>query len=179
MHLSWAKLIKRVFDPNLGHCSNCGGELKSVAAILEHLVIEKTLTPLRLQTRAPPRKAAAVERCQRVGDSAPLPFRLPGPQGHWHGPRSTVCRSDSCSMAIRGTRKRHPQRRFFSWAVNAQQICPAMRCRFDAVGRQLGASFRRVPGVIGKRKIVFETFISSGQEMVKPYLVSAAPIQIS
>ena len=37
------------------HCLNCGGELKIIVAILEPPVIEKTLTHLGLQARAPPR----------------------------------------------------------------------------------------------------------------------------
>jgi hypothetical protein len=41
VRLSWAKLLRRVFDLDLQHCSNCGGELKIVVAILEHPVIEK------------------------------------------------------------------------------------------------------------------------------------------
>jgi hypothetical protein len=32
--LSWAKLLKRVFDLDLEHCPHCGGELKIIAAIL-------------------------------------------------------------------------------------------------------------------------------------------------
>ena len=55
VRLSWAKLLKRVFDLDLEHCANCGGELKIVAAILEAPVIEKILTHLGLQARAPPR----------------------------------------------------------------------------------------------------------------------------
>jgi hypothetical protein len=35
VRLSWAKLLKRVFDPDLEHCPNCGGELKIIAAILD------------------------------------------------------------------------------------------------------------------------------------------------
>ena len=34
MRLSWAKLLKRVLEIDLEHCSNCGGELKIVAPIL-------------------------------------------------------------------------------------------------------------------------------------------------
>jgi len=34
---------------------NCGGQLKIIAAILESAVIERILTYLRLQARAPPR----------------------------------------------------------------------------------------------------------------------------
>ncbi len=45
---------KRVFDLDLEHCPNCGGELKIIAAILDRPVIEKILTHLGLQARAPP-----------------------------------------------------------------------------------------------------------------------------
>ena len=58
VRLSWAKLLKRVFDLDLEHCPNCGGELKIIAAILEQPVIEKILTHLGLQARAPPRAPA-------------------------------------------------------------------------------------------------------------------------
>ena len=58
VRLSWARLLKRVFDLDLEHCPNCGGELKLIAAILEAPVIEKILTHLGLQARAPPRVPA-------------------------------------------------------------------------------------------------------------------------
>ena len=35
VRLSWARLLKRVFEIDLEHCPNCGGELKIIAAILE------------------------------------------------------------------------------------------------------------------------------------------------
>jgi hypothetical protein len=35
-----ARLLKRVFDFDLEHCPNCGGELKIIAAVLETAVIE-------------------------------------------------------------------------------------------------------------------------------------------
>ena len=56
--LSGAKLLKRVFEIDMGHCPNCGGELKIIAAILERPVIEKNLTHLGLKARAPPRAPA-------------------------------------------------------------------------------------------------------------------------
>jgi len=56
--MGWAKLLKRVVDPDLEHCPNCGGELKIIAAILEAPVIEKILMHLGLQARAPPRVPA-------------------------------------------------------------------------------------------------------------------------
>jgi hypothetical protein len=52
--MSWARLLKPVFDLDLEHSPNCGGELKIIAAILEAPVIEKILTHLGLQARAPP-----------------------------------------------------------------------------------------------------------------------------
>jgi hypothetical protein len=58
VRLSWARLIKRVFALDLEHCPNCGGELKIIAAILEQPAIEKILTHLGLQARAPPRAPA-------------------------------------------------------------------------------------------------------------------------
>ena len=58
VRLSWARLLKRVFELDLEHCPNCGGELKIIAAILEQPVIEKILTHLGLQARAPPRASA-------------------------------------------------------------------------------------------------------------------------
>ena len=58
VRLSWAKLLKRVFEVDMEHCPNCGGELKIIAAILEQPVIEKILTHLGLQARAPPRAPA-------------------------------------------------------------------------------------------------------------------------
>ncbi|MBC7706171.1 MAG: transposase [Rhodoferax sp.] len=58
VRLSWAKLLKRVFDLDLQHCPNWGGELKIIAAILKQRVVEKILTHLGLQARAPPRGQA-------------------------------------------------------------------------------------------------------------------------
>ena len=56
--ISWARLLKRVFEIDLEHCPNCGGELKIIAAILEAAVIERILNHLGLQARAPPRSPA-------------------------------------------------------------------------------------------------------------------------
>ena len=64
VRLSWAKLLKRVFEIDMAHCPNCGGELKIIAAILEKRVIEKILTHLGLQARAPPRAPARGSQMQ-------------------------------------------------------------------------------------------------------------------
>jgi len=58
VRMSWARLLKRVFEIDLEHCPNCGGELKIIAAILEAPVIERILTHLGLQARAPPQAPA-------------------------------------------------------------------------------------------------------------------------
>ena len=57
--ISWARLLKRVFDIDMEHCPNCGGgELKIIAAILERPVIEKILSHLGLDPQPPPRGRA-------------------------------------------------------------------------------------------------------------------------
>jgi len=64
VRLSWAKLLKRVFEIGMEHCPNCGGQLKIIAAILEQPVIEKSLTHPGLQARVPPRAPARGSQLQ-------------------------------------------------------------------------------------------------------------------
>lgn len=57
--ISWARLLKRVFDIDMQHRPNCGaGELKIIAAILERPVIEKILAHLGLEPQPPPKAPA-------------------------------------------------------------------------------------------------------------------------
>jgi hypothetical protein len=56
--MSWALLLKRVFDIDVEYCTYCGGRLKIIAAIVDPRVIEKILTHLSLPARAPPRAPA-------------------------------------------------------------------------------------------------------------------------
>jgi hypothetical protein len=58
MRLGREKLLKRVFNLDLEHCPNCGGELKVIAAILERPAIEKIPNHLALQARALPHAPA-------------------------------------------------------------------------------------------------------------------------
>ena len=62
--MSWARLLKRVFDLDIERCSNCGGSLKIIAAIEDAPVIVRMArgqplpAHLGLPTRAPPRAPA-------------------------------------------------------------------------------------------------------------------------
>ena len=57
--ISWARLLKRVFDIDMHTCPNCGaGELKIIAAVLERPVIEKILEHLGLDPQPQPRGRA-------------------------------------------------------------------------------------------------------------------------
>ena len=47
-HMSWACLLKRVFEIDMEHCPNCGGHLKIIAAVVDSVVITKILTHLHL-----------------------------------------------------------------------------------------------------------------------------------
>ena len=64
VRLSWAKLLKWVFEIDRELCPNCGRPLKIIAAILEQTVIEKILMHLGLQARAPPREPARGSQLQ-------------------------------------------------------------------------------------------------------------------
>jgi hypothetical protein len=56
--MSWARLLKRVFQIDIERCPHCGGRLKIIAAIEDPTVIVGILTHLRLPARAPPRSPA-------------------------------------------------------------------------------------------------------------------------
>jgi len=60
VRISWARLLKRVFDIDIEQCPHCGGTLKIIAAILESSAITKILDHLGLPTRAPLRSPAQI-----------------------------------------------------------------------------------------------------------------------
>ncbi|MDZ4105950.1 MAG: hypothetical protein U1D41_07290 [Nitrosomonas sp.] len=47
VRISWARLLKRVFEIGIEHCPHCGGNMKIIAAILERAAITKN-KPSRL-----------------------------------------------------------------------------------------------------------------------------------
>ena len=55
--MSWARLLKRVYDFDVERCV-CGGKLKNIAVIEEPAVIERILTHLGLSAQPPPRTPA-------------------------------------------------------------------------------------------------------------------------
>ncbi len=85
--MSWARLLKRVFEIDLEHCPNCGGDLKIIAAIRESAVIERILTHLGLQARAPPRAPARGQmQHAEPGHKQSSGLFVPGEEaGHWPG----------------------------------------------------------------------------------------------
>ena len=55
--MSWARLLRRVFDIDVERCA-CGGKLKMIAAIEAPALIERMLTHLGLSAQPPPRTPA-------------------------------------------------------------------------------------------------------------------------
>ena len=54
VRISWARLLKRVFDVDIERGPHCGGDMKIIAVILELRAIVKILNHLGLPARAPP-----------------------------------------------------------------------------------------------------------------------------
>ena len=79
--MSWARLLKRVFDIDMEHCPNCGGALKIIAAIEEPAVIRKILTHLGLPARA----CFRVRSCRSTSHQANTvyPVKDSPKQGTW------------------------------------------------------------------------------------------------
>ena len=58
VRISWARLLKWVFDIDIDQCPHCGGSLKIIATILESSAITKIIDHLGLPARASPRAPA-------------------------------------------------------------------------------------------------------------------------
>jgi len=71
VRISWARLLKRVFEIDIEHCLQCGGNMKIIAAILERAAITKILNHLGLPARAPPRSPAKIQAFSIPADSNP------------------------------------------------------------------------------------------------------------
>jgi hypothetical protein len=61
--ISWARLLKRVFDMDLSKCLDCGDSTRVIAAILLTNVIKKILSHLKLAVDPP---ALAPERAPQI-----------------------------------------------------------------------------------------------------------------
>ena len=55
---SWAQLIKRIYEVDPLVCQSCGGEMKVIAFIIDHAVVDKILRHLKCtqteRSRGPP-----------------------------------------------------------------------------------------------------------------------------
>jgi hypothetical protein len=63
--MSWARLLKRVFDIDIDHCPNCGSSLKIIADIEDPPVIVRILAHLGLPTRESRKPLANASRQRR------------------------------------------------------------------------------------------------------------------
>jgi hypothetical protein len=66
--ISWARLLKRVFDIDVTLCASCKGFVKIIAAIEDPKVIKKILTHLGLPPSAPPIRPARGPPASDQGD---------------------------------------------------------------------------------------------------------------
>ena len=83
------RLLERVFEIDLEHCPNGGGEPTIIAAILESAVIERILTHLGLQARASPRAPARPTWLNVPPSTLKIPRRATKPDGSVLDPRWT------------------------------------------------------------------------------------------
>ena len=73
--MSWARLLKRVFDIDIEHCPNCGARLKIIAAIEEPPVIVRILAHLGYLPghRRAHRRSESI--CSKRRDRKPTPVQ--------------------------------------------------------------------------------------------------------
>ena len=86
--LSWARLLKRVFQIDVERCPACGGTLKIIAAIVEPPVIVRILAHLGLPTRAP----RVRPRAASISSKRPEPKPKPDPSRSAPAPMPALSR---------------------------------------------------------------------------------------
>jgi len=107
MRRSWARLIKRIYEVDPSACPSCGGEMKIIAFISEHDVVDAILRHLANTIARSP-------RCLPGAATLPTTSRL-----HLHrGRLCKVCswkrrpdggpRLEACCLATRSTDRRFP-----------------------------------------------------------------------
>ena len=57
---SWAKLLSRVFQIDVGTCKNCGGEMEIIGAVFDRLQVQRYLDHIGL-ARPPPDDSSIIE----------------------------------------------------------------------------------------------------------------------
>ena len=101
--MSSDRLVRRFFDIDMRLCPNCGGgELKTIAAILERPVIEKILTHLGLDPEPPPRGRA------RQSGARPRPLSGTCPRRHPTHQHRLRCQA-AAGVALRRMSARGPK----------------------------------------------------------------------
>ena len=177
VRLSWAKLLKRVFEIDLEHCPNCGGELKIIAAILEAPVIEKILTHLGLRP-ARPGTASGAGPWPGAASGLTLPNRDrscdPAPRAAGFGCvrlRPRVRGTDSSGLAARDNPQEAPKKDEFR--RRCQRPTDRSRLRRQIQARQVSCSvvFR---GAVGKEKGRLKSLSSSSSLLRCPASNSTA-----
>ena len=87
------------------HCPNCGGQLKIIAAILDSAVIERILTHLGLQARAPPRTPARERQVAQAAwsrlDGPVSPSNRPSTSGRWGRLRPGLSEASKRALVLR------------------------------------------------------------------------------
>lgn len=68
--MTWAQRLKRVFNIDIETCSACGGAVKVIACIEDHVVIQKILTHLKEQAAPEPRGRLPAARAPPAGPFA-------------------------------------------------------------------------------------------------------------
>jgi hypothetical protein len=113
----------------MDQCPNCGGQLKFIAAILEAPVIEKILTHLGLQARAPPLAPARGQALQAASrrPTETVPFRRPGAPGQLESAASAGLRERLNRPGDQGNPQTAPEKNDFRRRRQRSTDCSRLR----------------------------------------------------